>query len=190
MFPLRNFARSNAPAEDDRRHAGGAFAALYANTVDSRVLDTGKCRNGRCDLGRGHVLALPAERVADPVDEIEKSGFVHAHEIAGAKPGVARLEYIAKDLLLGVLALGVTFEYAAGLRGVPRDLADRFAGFVDLAADAEAAGAACRLAARRRISPAPAGNATRETAGHGRPLRPCPRRYRARRCLRSQRKTR
>src|SRR5271166_5658132 len=112
---LAQLCQIQGPAQDDRRHAGSAFAARYANAVDGRVLDAGKCRDGCRDLGRCHVLTLPAERIADPVDEIKESGFVHAHKVAGAKPGVARFEYVAKDFLLSVLALSVAFEHPGRL---------------------------------------------------------------------------
>ena len=59
------------------------------------------------------VLALPAEGVADAIDEIEIAQLVAPHQIAGAEPAVALLEHVAQNLLLRVGRLVVAVEVAA-----------------------------------------------------------------------------
>ena len=85
--------------------------------------------------------------------------------------------------------VGVALEARRRLRG-GRDPADRLAGLVGGAADAEAVGVAQPARrARRRTARSPAGSGARGTAGRGRSRRACPRRCRARSCLRSRRRT-
>src|SRR6202008_4865098 len=78
-------------------------------------------RDARDDAERlGHfagrdVLALPAERVADAVDEIEIAVGVAAHQVAGADPHIALREGAAQGLFLGVGFLRVAFDAAPRL---------------------------------------------------------------------------
>ena len=90
-------------------------------------------------LGSRHVLAFPAEGIADAVDEIEVAVLGLAHQIAGAKPHVAFFEHVVQDLSVGLHVVGVAVETLAGPRCVLHDLADDFPGLVDIALDAEAA---------------------------------------------------
>ena len=100
---------------DKRRHAGRAFGAGNRNAVDARFGDAGECHHRGGDFGRRHVLALPAKGVADAVDKIEESACIHAHQIAGAVPGIADFEHIAQNFALGVRGAGIALELAAGL---------------------------------------------------------------------------
>src|SRR5262249_6591552 len=90
-------------------------------------------------LGGRYVLALPAEGIADAVDEVEEGVAVAAHQIAGAEPGVALLEHVAQDFPVGLGRVGVALEALAGPRGVLHDLADHLARLIRPALDAEAA---------------------------------------------------
>src|SRR6185437_13239944 len=78
-------------------------------------------------------LALPAEGVANPVDEIEETLGILPHQIAAAHPGVAPLEYVAQDLPVAGAGVGVTLE--AGIAA--RDPADRLAHFAARDGNAE-----------------------------------------------------
>src|SRR5262249_21495294 len=92
----------------------------------------------------GDVLALPAEGVADPVDEIEVAVGVDAHQVAGGEPGVALLEDVVQDLLLGRGLVDVAGVLRAG---VAADLADAPAAWPAPAPDPQAVGPADRLLA-------------------------------------------
>ena len=183
-------ARSSAPSATMAAMPARAFGARHAHAVDVRFGDAGKCRDRRGDFRGRDVLALPAEGVADPVDEIEKAACVPAHQIAGAKPGVARREHVAQDLLLACPRRW--YSPRSGRRHAPtssriRPIASPASSA--RAADAEAARVARRRARRRhRISPAPAGSGAQGRAECGRWRRACPRRCRATRCLRSRRR--
>ena len=54
------------------------------------------------DFAGRDILALPAEGVADPVDEMKEALLVEPHQIAGAEPGVALGEDVAQDFLFGL----------------------------------------------------------------------------------------
>src|SRR5262249_24853366 len=78
-------------------------------------------------LGGRHVLALPAEGVADAVDEVEEALLVLAHQVAGPDPGVALCEDVTQDSLLGFARTGVALEPAAGTRRIVLHLDDPIA---------------------------------------------------------------
>src|SRR5262249_12809060 len=99
------------------------------------------------DLLRRDVLALPAKRVTDAVDEIEVALRVPAHQVAGAEPGVARLEHVAQDLFLRRPRVRVAVEAAAAILAL--DSADRLADLVVRARDGVARRVAHRLALLR-----------------------------------------
>src|SRR5258705_8498859 len=124
---------------DDCRHAGAAVAARYLDAVHIGVADAGEAVDGLGDLRSRHVLALPAEGVADPVDEIEIAPGVLPHEVAGAEPGITRREHVAQDFPLAVLRVRITLEAVARGGRVVDDSADVLAGLAWRAADAEAA---------------------------------------------------
>src|SRR3989441_1074744 len=123
---------------DERSHAGAAVGVWDGHAVDVGRLDGGKGANRFRHLRGRDVLALPAEGVADTVDEIEVAVRVPSHEVTGAKPRVPRLEDAAQDLALGVLLARVPLESPAGVRRLLEHRADRLADFVRRAAHAEA----------------------------------------------------
>src|SRR6516225_7327609 len=110
---------------DQRRHAGTALGPGHAHPVYGGVRHSGTCGDHLRDLGGGHVLTLPAEGVADAIDEVEEALLVLAHEIAGAIPGVSGREHIAQDLAGGGRLIGVALEVRGTIFG--EDLAERFA---------------------------------------------------------------
>ena len=97
------------------------------DAVDIGLVDAGKAADDLGDLGGRDVLALPAERVADAVDEIEIAVGVLAHEIAGAEPGIALLEHVAQNLRRVVGGVGIAFEPHVGFGRIGENLPDRFA---------------------------------------------------------------
>src|SRR5271154_6028 len=101
--------------------------------------------HSRGGLGGRHILALPAERVANPVDEIVEPALVAAHKIAGAKPCVAVDEHVAQDLSFCGGLVRIAFEAAGGVGSVAEYLTDGLAGFVGRTADAETFVVAYRL---------------------------------------------
>src|SRR5471032_2171028 len=129
----------------ERHHAGAALTAWNLHAIDVRVLHTGEDIDRLSHFGGRHVLAFPAECIADAIDEIEISVLVLAHEIAGAEPGVALLEHVAQNLVLILAGGGVALEAVSRLRRLVDDLADDLAGFVWRAANAESVGIAHRL---------------------------------------------
>src|SRR5205807_10599118 len=98
--------------------AGPAAGARNGHAVDDRLLDLGKHGERLGHLGGRDVLALPAEGVADAVDEVVVAGLVPAHQVAGAKPRVTRLEDVAEDLALGRVGACVTLAGADEARRV------------------------------------------------------------------------
>ena len=74
------------------------------------------------------ILALPAERIADPVDEIEISVRVPHHQVARAKPRIARREHIPQNLPLARVLFGIAFEPVRRceriIDNLPHNLAD------------------------------------------------------------------
>src|SRR6476619_6278862 len=136
-----------AVADHDRSHARPAVGALHGDPIDIRLHDAGKGVDDLGDLGGRDVLALPAEGVADPIDEIEIAARVAAHEVAAPEPQIPRLEGIAQDLLLGGAAVGIAVEALGGLQRIDQDARDKLADLVRRALDAKAVLAAHRLLA-------------------------------------------
>ena len=99
---------------DDRRHAGRAFGGRHGYAVHGRLGHAGKLRDRFGDLRGRDVLAFPAERVADAIDEIKEAAGILAHEIAGAIPGVAAGKHVAQDLALRFRLVGIALERTAG----------------------------------------------------------------------------
>ena len=161
-----------------------------ANAVHRRVDDVRAGGDHARDFRGRDVLALPAEGVADAVDEVEKSLRVLAHQIAGAVPGIARLEHVAQHLARA---------WPRG-RCSPRSASRRWSSRIWPSASPASFGRAAlaaagrvaqrRLRARRRSAPAPRVRDARGTAecDRWRPTRP--RSCRERNCPRSRRSTR
>src|SRR6266581_2753565 len=112
---------------DERGHTGPAVGPGKGHAIDVGFPDGGEGADRLRDLRGRDVLALPAERVADTVDEIEVAVRVPSHEVTGAKPRVARLEDAAQDLALGVFLARVPLESPARVRRLLEHLADRLA---------------------------------------------------------------
>src|SRR5205809_5899938 len=123
---------------DERGHTGPAVGPGKGHAIDVGFPDGGEGADRLRDLRGRDVLALPAERVADTVDEIEVAVRVPSHEVPGAKPRVPRLEDAAQDLALGVFLARVPLESPARVRRLLEHLADRLADLVRRAAHAEA----------------------------------------------------
>src|ERR1700733_9473079 len=123
--------------DDKRGHSGRTVGLRDADAVNTGFDDSRECHDRSRDLRCGDVLALPAKRVADPIEEIIKSARVAAHQVAGAVPGIAALEHVAQDFSLRLLGAGVALELAAGGRRLAANPADRLAAFAGRAAYAE-----------------------------------------------------
>ena len=130
---------------DERRHAGAAVPARDGDAVDVGFGNAGKCGDRLGHFRSRDVLALPAEGVADAIDEIKIALLVLAQQVAGAEPHVALLEHVAQDFLLGLRLDRIAFEAVRGLGWIVEDLSDRLAGFVRCAFDTETLRIAHRL---------------------------------------------
>src|SRR5271170_5569360 len=124
-------------ADDGGNHSSTTFRTGNRYAVNHRFDHAGMRAHSRGDFGGRYVLALPPERVANPVDEIVEPALVAAHKIAGTKPCVAVDEHVAQDLSFGGGLVRIAFEAAGGIRSVAEDLTDGLAGFVGRTADAE-----------------------------------------------------
>src|SRR6185312_4312964 len=118
---LRQFFAQLAPqsrevefrAHDQRGHSRAALGARHGDPVHRDVEDIaapGECRG---NLRGRDVLTLPAERVADPIDEVIEPLLVAAHEVTGPVPRVARREDIAQHFAAARLGVGIAFEPCA-----------------------------------------------------------------------------
>ncbi len=131
--------------DHERRHAGATLRSSDLDTVDQDLSDAGECGNRLGDFGRRHILAFPAKRIADPIDEIEITLRVPAHQIARSKPGIALRESAAQNFPLVGGRFGIALEAARRARGVVENAADRFADLARRAFDAAAGGIAKRF---------------------------------------------
>src|SRR5207248_920222 len=131
-----------AGARHDRRHPGAAVRVRHRDAIDRHLGHAATTPDHVRDLRGRHVLSLPAEGVADPVDEIEESLRVAAHQIAAAIPGVARGERLAQHLAARGGRIGVALEASGAV--IVQNLTDRLAHLVRGAAHAVAARVAKR----------------------------------------------
>src|SRR5205807_2311927 len=109
----------------------------HRNTVDHRLGDAAAGSDGFRYLGGRDILALPAEGVADAVDEIEEAAGILAHQVAGAEPRIADGEDVAQYFFRRRVGVGIALERAAVFRSAVGHLADRLADLVGGAPDAE-----------------------------------------------------
>src|SRR6202011_3388595 len=128
------------------RHAGAAVGAGDGDAVGRGVENAGAIPDRVVPLAGRDVLALPAEGVADPGDEMEVALLIAQHQIAGAEPGIPFGKDIAQYLLLGLGRVRVALERAAAPIG-GADAPDRLADLAGGAGDAEPVVAADRAAA-------------------------------------------
>ena len=131
--------------DDKARHAATPVLAGHLDAIDQRILDPGLTCQRLGDFHGRDILALPAEGVAHPVDEIEIAVGVLLHEVAGAEPGIAVRRHVAQDLALRGLAVGIALEPVHGIAGIVDDLADHLADLAGLGFDAEPVRSAQRL---------------------------------------------
>src|SRR5262249_50087824 len=132
--------------EHDGRHPGAAVGTGDLHAVDVGLGDAGRPVQHVADLLRGDVLSLPAEGVADAIDEVEVPGRVAAEEIAAPKPHVAALEGVAHELPLARRAVAVSIV----LHGArPAHAPEQLPGLVHRAGRAEAVGTADELSPRQ-----------------------------------------
>src|SRR5205823_5591871 len=96
----RHAVEARALGEHEGGHAGAAVLARHLHAVHVRLRDPGRAAEDVGDLLRGDVLALPAEGVADAIDEVVVAVGVLAQQIPGAEPGVAAREGVAHELPL------------------------------------------------------------------------------------------
>src|SRR5262249_28679057 len=83
----------NTIAQHECGHTSTTVPSWDFNTVNIRFLDTGKSRDDLSNLGSGYVFTLPAEGIANAINEIEVAAFVLAHQVAGTKPSVSFFKY-------------------------------------------------------------------------------------------------
>src|SRR5216117_393493 len=138
----RRAVEAGALGQDEGGHAGAAVLARHRHAVHVRLRHPGGAGEQVGDLLRGDVLALPAEGVADAIDEVVVAIGVLAQQVPGAEPGVAAREGVAHELPLARRAVGV----AVVLHGAA-DLAEELARLARRACDAEAVRTAYERAA-------------------------------------------
>ena len=73
--------------------------------------------DGLGDFAGRNILALPAERIADAIDEVVVALLILAQQIAGAEPGIAGGQDIAQGILLRCLRGSVALEAGAEFDG-------------------------------------------------------------------------
>src|SRR5665213_2008727 len=118
--------------DDDGGHPRLTVGSRHLDTVYGCIADPGGGPDDAGYFGGRNVLPLPPERVANPVDEIEKPLRVAAHQIPGPVPGIPVTEYIAQDLAARGHLIGVALV-AAQLPAARRlQLADGFARLIGL----------------------------------------------------------
>src|SRR5258708_35759529 len=130
---------------DKHSHAGPAVGARNSDAIDSGLPDAGKRTDRLRYLGCRDIFALPAEGVADTIDEIEIALLVLLHEVAGTIPCVSWLEHVAEYFFPRGLLAGITLESTADVRRVHEKPADRLSAFIRSAAKAESLLIANRL---------------------------------------------
>src|ERR1700730_3244013 len=126
------FGQIKPIVDHDRSHSGAAVGAWNFNAIGRGIGHSGAIQYRFVHFGGRDILALPAEGIADPIDKVEIATCIEPHQIAGAKPGIARRQHIAQDFLFGLVSIGVALETAAAIVG-GTDAAD---GFADLASRA------------------------------------------------------
>src|SRR6202021_1580691 len=147
--PTRHVFREHfeieTPVHHQRRHARAAVGARHGNPVGRRVENAGAAHDRVVHLAGCDILPLPAERIANPGDEIVVTMVVDLHEIAGAEPDVACRKDITQDLLFGLDRIGIALKMTSALRG-GTDTPDRVADLAGGAGDTEPVPPADRVA--------------------------------------------
>jgi hypothetical protein len=87
MDRVREAFEIEVGVDDQRGHPGATVLTGDRDAVDVRLVDAGIDGDHLADLARRDVLALPAEGVADPVDEEVEPVLVDPQEIARPEIG-------------------------------------------------------------------------------------------------------
>src|SRR6266702_2384835 len=118
------------------RHAGAAIGPGHGNSIGRGVENAGAVPYCVVHFASRDVLALPAEGVADAVDEVHVALLVAQHQITGAEPGIALGKDVAQNLFLGLGGIRVALERCAVAIGAA-DAPDGLARLARGAGDAE-----------------------------------------------------
>src|SRR5579864_6027971 len=81
---------------DECCHPRPTVGGWDCHAVDIGFLDSRKGTDRLRNFGGRNVLALPAERIADAVDKIEKASLILSHQVSGAYPEVTLLKHVAE----------------------------------------------------------------------------------------------
>src|SRR6185437_7189966 len=122
--------------DHNSRHSSAAVRARHGNTVHGGVRNTRTGSDDGCDFTGRDVLPFPTERVPDPVDEVEETLRILAHQIPSAIPGISLGKYVAQNLFFRGPRVCVPFETTTLLTAGARYLTDCFAGLVNSTAHA------------------------------------------------------
>src|SRR6516225_1591036 len=123
---------------DHGGHSSAPIAAIDGDSVDVGFQYAIEATKRELDLGGRHILSLPAECVADAINEIEIAEPVLSHDVPGAEPGIPLLEHVLQHFLVRVCLARVALEARARPRRIALDPADDLARLIDAAFDAEA----------------------------------------------------
>lgn len=107
----------NVIIADNPGHAGAAIFSWNLDSVHVGLMNSGENGQNLGHLGGGDVLSLPAEGVANAVNEVEVSSLVLADKISGSEVLVSLDEGIGQDLLLGGGLVGVPLKPGGGVAG-------------------------------------------------------------------------
>ena len=118
-------------AEDDGSHADATISVGQLHPVHVGFLNAGAAAERISHLVGRHVLALPAERVANPVHEVNETVAVHPHQVPRAEELIPVSERALHDFFLGGLRARVARERLVRAFGV--DASEDFAHFVVVA---------------------------------------------------------
>src|SRR5690606_17469351 len=86
--------------ETQLRHAGAAIGVRDLDTIDHGFRNAVVLVDDLLDFGGGNVLALPAEGIAQAVDELRMTEADVTHHVAGVEPGITFLEHVAENRAL------------------------------------------------------------------------------------------
>ncbi len=108
---------------NDRRHASAPIRPRHMHTIYVGFLDAREHGNRFRHFGGCNILALPAERVPNPVHKIEIAKLVLFQKITGPEPGISLLKHITQNLLFCLFFLGVSVKSSRWRFGIIADLA-------------------------------------------------------------------
>src|SRR3954447_14812553 len=97
-------------ARHHSRHAGAAIVTRHFYAVDDRFADILPGADRVRHLCRRYILTLPSKRLSNTIDEIEEPRGVASHQVAAAKPRVARREHVTENFPGCRCMVGVAIE--------------------------------------------------------------------------------